>query len=207
MATILVGPEETKFVVHQALLCEKSPYFIKALTGSFEESKTDIVKLEHVSPVLFKIVVSWLYYDKIVYTVSEDGLDIGPSFARFKSPSELLAEETNADNTSTWPKQVYLIRTLPFDCWSVRLPKFASFGRWSPEGDTAVVRRSPQADEVRYHLSISGEFSLYPGRCRRSTDFFPVNSCSCSGSTALLPTVHLFSYNRRRNGWTRKRTR
>lgn len=40
--------------------------------------------------------------------MSEDGLDIGPSFARSKSPSGLLAEEANADNTSTWPKQVLI---------------------------------------------------------------------------------------------------
>jgi hypothetical protein len=107
MATILVGPQETKFVVHQALLCEKSPYFTKALTGSFEESKTGIVKLHDVSPVLFRIVVSWLYYGKIVYTVCDGSLDVGPSFARFKGPSESLANiEADANDTSTWPKQV-----------------------------------------------------------------------------------------------------
>jgi hypothetical protein len=106
MATILVGPKETKFVVHQALLCEKSQYFTKALTGSFAESKTGIVKLEDVSPVVFKIVVSWLYYGKIIYTVCDDGLDVGPSFARFKSLSESLAGEADAEDTSTWPKQV-----------------------------------------------------------------------------------------------------
>jgi hypothetical protein len=107
MATILVGPEETKFVGHQALLCEKFPYFTKALTGPFEESKTGIVKLEDISPVLFKIVVSWLYYGKIVYTVSDDGLHIGSSFARFKSLSESDSNNVaDANDSSTWPKLV-----------------------------------------------------------------------------------------------------
>jgi hypothetical protein len=104
MATILVGPEETKFVVHQALLCDKSPYFAKALTGAFEESKTGIVKLEDISPFLFNILVSWLYYGKIVYTVSDNGSSVESEFADFRRGDELLAGGVNADDTSTWPK-------------------------------------------------------------------------------------------------------
>jgi hypothetical protein len=106
MATILVGPDETNFVVHQAVLCDKSPYFAKALTGSFEESKIGIVNLEDVSPVLFKIVVSWLYCGKIIYTVSDDGSNIDHDFAVFKRDDELMSEDINADNNSTWPRQI-----------------------------------------------------------------------------------------------------
>ncbi|KAH0014704.1 hypothetical protein KCU78_g8533, partial [Aureobasidium melanogenum] len=58
MATILVGPDKQKFVIHQTLLCSKSQYFTKALTGSFEESQTGVVILEDISPVLFQILVT-----------------------------------------------------------------------------------------------------------------------------------------------------
>ena len=71
MATILIGPDQKKFVIHQALLCGKSQYFTKALTGSFVESKTRVVKLEDVSPLLFRMFVSWLYDGKSVYTTSD----------------------------------------------------------------------------------------------------------------------------------------
>jgi len=103
MATILVGPEHKNFMVHQTLLCDRSKYFAKALTGSFEESKTGTVKLEDVSPVLFKIVVSWFYCGKIVYTASEDGSNIDQDFAGFGDGDE---NKMNEDDISTWPKQV-----------------------------------------------------------------------------------------------------
>ena len=106
MATILVGPQEQKFVVHQALLCDKSRYFAKALAEYFEESKTGIVKLEDISPTLFKIVVSWLYCGKIIYTVSDDGSSIDRDFAKFKPEIETSSEAMNTDDTSTWPIQV-----------------------------------------------------------------------------------------------------
>ncbi|KEQ76599.1 hypothetical protein M436DRAFT_69568 [Aureobasidium namibiae CBS 147.97] len=103
MATVLVGPEETKFVIHQALLCDKSKYFAKALTGSFEEGTTGIVRLEDVSPVLFKIVVSWLYWGKIAYSVSDDDLSIDQGFKKLKREDDKFSENLNADDTSTWP--------------------------------------------------------------------------------------------------------
>lgn len=106
MATILVGPGQTKFVLHQALLCDRSQYFAKALTGSFEESKTGTVKLEDVSPVLSKIVVSWLYCGKIMYTVDDDNSNIEHDFMDLKHGAERCHKNLNADDSSTWPKQV-----------------------------------------------------------------------------------------------------
>ncbi|KAG9554179.1 hypothetical protein KCU71_g10192, partial [Aureobasidium melanogenum] len=81
MATILVGPDKLLFVIHHTLLCSKSQYFTKALTGSFEESQTGIVILEDVSPVLFQILVTWLHNGKIIYTASDERSNIKQDFA------------------------------------------------------------------------------------------------------------------------------
>jgi len=106
MATVLVGPDGTKFVIHQTLLCDRSKYFAKALTGSFEEGTTGIVRLEDVSPILFKIVVSWLYYGKLFYTISDDVSTIEQAFASFKYEEDV--DKMKADDTATWPKQVLI---------------------------------------------------------------------------------------------------
>lgn len=106
MTTIQVGPAQKEFMVHRALLCDRSKYFAKALTGSFEESKTGTVKLEDVSTMLFRLVVSWLYTGTIVYGVSDNGPNIQSEFADFKYGGEFDDEEINADDTSTWPKLV-----------------------------------------------------------------------------------------------------
>lgn len=116
MATILVGPDKKKFVVHQALLCSKSPYFTKALTGPFEEGQTGIVKLEDVTPALFRIIVIWLYTGKIVYTASNEDSNIDdelpsadgafPSLECAKLLTQLPARIP--ENASTWPKMMLL---------------------------------------------------------------------------------------------------
>lgn len=107
MATILVGPEQKKFMVHQPLLCSKSQYFNKALTGSFEESKTGIVKLEDVSPVLFQIFVTWLYNGKIIYTTSNDNSNIDRDFASLGWTIRTPEMPTRVpEETSTWPNGV-----------------------------------------------------------------------------------------------------
>lgn len=80
MATILVGPEKEKFVVHRALLCSKSVYFNKALFGPFKESETGIVKLKDTSSVLFRIFVTWIYEDKVRYTAANDSSSIEKDF-------------------------------------------------------------------------------------------------------------------------------
>lgn len=78
MVTIEVGLEKEHFVVHQSYLCEKSQYFAKALSGSFEEGITRFIQLPDVSPILFRIFVAWIYHDTLVYlpsnhtTIDED---------------------------------------------------------------------------------------------------------------------------------------
>ncbi|KAG9513370.1 hypothetical protein KCV07_g8846, partial [Aureobasidium melanogenum] len=112
MATILAGPDAKKFVVHRALLCSKSQYFTKALTGSFEESQTGIVRFEDISPVLFQIFVTWLYNGKIVYTISDGTSTIKQDFKNFLEciipghDSDKL--QMNANDTSAWPCEVLM---------------------------------------------------------------------------------------------------
>ena len=78
MVTIEVGAEKEHFVVHQSYLCSKSPYFEKALSGSFQEAITRFVRLPDVSPILFRIFVAWLYHGTLSYlpplgrTITED---------------------------------------------------------------------------------------------------------------------------------------
>jgi hypothetical protein len=108
MATILVGVgiRQEKFVVHQELLCSKSQYFAKALTGSFEESKTGIVKLDDLHPVLFRIMVTWLYNGKIVYTVVNNSSNIDHDFAKVECAKVTTRGLKVHEDSSTWPKEV-----------------------------------------------------------------------------------------------------
>ncbi|THZ56259.1 hypothetical protein D6C88_09277, partial [Aureobasidium pullulans] len=105
MTTILVGSEQERFVVHKALLCNKSKYFTKALTGSFEESKTGIVKLDDVSPVLFRIFVTWLYDNVIRYTAPDDSHNLEEDLGSIKSCDTCSqnAPDRDGDVPSTWP--------------------------------------------------------------------------------------------------------
>lgn len=78
MVTIEVGEEKEHFVVHQSFLCVKSPYFDKALSGSFQEATTRFIRLPEISPILFRIFVAWLYHGSLSYlplpgrTIDED---------------------------------------------------------------------------------------------------------------------------------------
>lgn len=62
MVTIRVGgdaPED--FFVHKALLCETSDFFLEALTGGFEESRTNIIRLPDDGAKTFSLYSCWLY--------------------------------------------------------------------------------------------------------------------------------------------------
>ncbi|THZ77060.1 hypothetical protein D6C85_01910 [Aureobasidium pullulans] len=72
MAIVRVGQQKKEYGVHQALICDKSNFFKKALTGSFAEARTGIVPLEDVSAPLFTIFVSWLYVGRLIYVAPPD---------------------------------------------------------------------------------------------------------------------------------------
>lgn len=105
MTIILVGSEQERFVVHKALLCNKSKYFTKALTGSFEESKTGIVKLDDVSPVLFRIFVTWIYDNVIRYTAPDDSHNLEEDFESIRDCSicDWKEQDRDGDVPGTWP--------------------------------------------------------------------------------------------------------
>lgn len=61
MASITVGPQNTPFNVHRALLTHHSPFFSAALDGGFAESHSQTVHLPDVEPKYFEHVILWLY--------------------------------------------------------------------------------------------------------------------------------------------------
>jgi hypothetical protein len=64
-ATILVGPDQTKFVVHEHLLTRHSQYFEAALMGNFKEAKDKEISLIDTSPKTFEFFVHWLYDQRL----------------------------------------------------------------------------------------------------------------------------------------------
>jgi hypothetical protein len=92
MVTIEVGAEKEHFVVHQSFLCARSPYFVKALSGSFQEAITRFIRLPDISPVLFRIFVAWLYHGDIGY-VPRRGRTIDEDFRSLKITREDLQEK------------------------------------------------------------------------------------------------------------------
>jgi hypothetical protein len=92
MVTIEVGAEKEHFVVHQSLLCTKSPYFDKALSGSFQEAITRFIRLPEISPVLFRIFVAWLYHGNLGYS-PRIGKTIGEDFESLEITEEELQHE------------------------------------------------------------------------------------------------------------------
>ncbi|KAF9693833.1 hypothetical protein EKO04_008115 [Ascochyta lentis] len=63
-ATVLVGKECKRFVVHESLLIHYSDFFRAALTGKFAEATDKTVKLEEDDAEIFEFFVHWLYYNR-----------------------------------------------------------------------------------------------------------------------------------------------
>jgi hypothetical protein len=63
-ATVLVGPNHARFVVHEALLVHHSEFFRAALTGNFKEAEEKVVKMADTEPYIFECFVHWLYYQR-----------------------------------------------------------------------------------------------------------------------------------------------
>ncbi|KAG9516813.1 hypothetical protein KCV07_g6505, partial [Aureobasidium melanogenum] len=91
MVTVRVGPDEQEFCIHKELLCSKSTYFAKALSGQFLEAQTRIVELEDIHVVLFRVFVAWLYTDKLVYESSNSNAS---SVDEFRDLDMALQKET-----------------------------------------------------------------------------------------------------------------
>lgn len=61
IVTVLVGPEQEEFAIHNTLLCAASRFFERALEGTFIEGQTQEVKLPEEHPEVFAFLVDWLY--------------------------------------------------------------------------------------------------------------------------------------------------
>lgn len=92
MVTVRVGPDKQEFCIHKELLCSKSTYFAKALSGQFLEAQTRIVELEDIRVVLFRVFVAWLYTDELVYESSNSKAS---AFDEFRDLDMALQEETS----------------------------------------------------------------------------------------------------------------
>ncbi len=65
VVNVLVGAGHSKFVVHKDLLTSKSEFFRAALTGDWEESKSQEVQLPEDDPAAFEMFAHWLYFTEL----------------------------------------------------------------------------------------------------------------------------------------------
>jgi len=71
MATYVHKDTGTKFHAHVSLLCHYSPFFKKALTGSFSESESKTVEIHDVELWVLEAFHNWLYFKVYRYVTSE----------------------------------------------------------------------------------------------------------------------------------------
>ncbi|KAK3715689.1 hypothetical protein LTR37_006914 [Vermiconidia calcicola] len=59
--TVLVGPDEKRYVVHKNLVCDNSSFFRAACNGDWKETKEKVVRLPEVDPDIFANYLGWIY--------------------------------------------------------------------------------------------------------------------------------------------------
>lgn len=59
--TILVGPAEKKWVMHENLLASKSDFFRATFRGGFREGEDGVLRLPEDGPRPFELFVGWIY--------------------------------------------------------------------------------------------------------------------------------------------------
>jgi hypothetical protein len=72
IATVLVGPDQISFAVHESLLIHYSKFFRAALTGHFSEARDKTVKLADENAGVFELFVHWLYYQRFPDKTADD---------------------------------------------------------------------------------------------------------------------------------------
>ncbi|KAL5345083.1 hypothetical protein ACLOAV_010037 [Pseudogymnoascus australis] len=65
VATIIVGEQKKEWSIPTDLLCFHSAYFRRALRGKFAEAEEQKVELRDTEPLIFELVVEWLYTHSI----------------------------------------------------------------------------------------------------------------------------------------------
>lgn len=62
---VLVGEDEVKFVLHQAIVCTTSLFFRAICNGKWKESEERLLRLPEVDPEMFSIYLGFLYNRKV----------------------------------------------------------------------------------------------------------------------------------------------
>ncbi|THX20464.1 hypothetical protein D6D17_00645 [Aureobasidium pullulans] len=88
IVTVRVGPDKQEFCIHKGVLCSNSNYFTKAISGQFKEAKTNIVELDDVQVLLFKVFVAWLYTGKLNYESSNPSVTAQDEFGKLNTMLE-----------------------------------------------------------------------------------------------------------------------
>ncbi|KAK4495380.1 hypothetical protein PRZ48_013711 [Zasmidium cellare] len=71
--TVLVGPEEEKFIVHKSTACDNSPFFEAACSQHWVEGQEKVVRLPDTTPKLFAAFLHWAYSRELKLDDEPDG--------------------------------------------------------------------------------------------------------------------------------------
>ena len=58
---VLVGLEETPFIIHQDVICTKSKFFKAACSGEWCERREGVIRLADSEPLIFHANSNWVY--------------------------------------------------------------------------------------------------------------------------------------------------
>ncbi|KAK4897823.1 hypothetical protein LTR27_004595 [Elasticomyces elasticus] len=70
--TVLVGPEEEKFMLHASIAIKHSKFFNAACNGGFKEAEDKIVRLPETAPATFRAYLQWAYSGGVVVVDEEE---------------------------------------------------------------------------------------------------------------------------------------
>lgn len=65
MVTVLVGKGREKHIVHEQVLCERSPFFAAAFDKEWKEGQERTIPLPDDDPEAFALYLQWIYRGKI----------------------------------------------------------------------------------------------------------------------------------------------
>ncbi|KAF2499687.1 hypothetical protein BU16DRAFT_615084 [Lophium mytilinum] len=72
IVTVNAGPDAEPFHIHKNLITHWSRYFHNAFKGGFRETEEEVITLDDVEPLLFKIVMEWLDTQKLALENREE---------------------------------------------------------------------------------------------------------------------------------------
>ncbi|KAK4894769.1 hypothetical protein LTR27_007157 [Elasticomyces elasticus] len=70
--TVLVGAEESRFIVHKDAICAKSPFFNAACGREWIEGQEKTVRLPEQDAEAFKVYLRWVYNDTLNMALMEE---------------------------------------------------------------------------------------------------------------------------------------